>query len=76
MPNLSALFATMVREQDRLDANTPELSAEERASFFGHLSQDEREQTADMFWQCESPEQREKIYAVLRGWLAEYARSN
>lgn len=65
-----------MREQDRLEANTPELSDEEQAAFFGHLSPDEREQTADLFWACETPAKREAIYSVLRGWLAEYARSN
>lgn len=76
MSQLSSLFAMMVRTQDRLDANTPELSDEERQAFFGHLSHEEREQAADLFWSCETPQQREAIYETLRQWLAEYARSN
>ena len=76
MSQSSSYFATLIRECDRLTANTPELTNEERQAYFGHLTHDQREQVADLFWRCADSAQRQKIYSVLRGWLAEFVRLN
>jgi len=76
MSQLSSSFATLIRDRDRLEANTPELTNEERQAYFGHLTHDQREQVADLFWRCANSSQRQKIYDVLRGWLAEFVRLN
>ena len=52
----------------RLTGNTPELTDADRANFFGPLPPQEQEQLADLFWQCETPEQRGIIYGELRQW--------
>ena len=71
MSSLASIFATHIRETDRLTLNTPELSDSERVLFFGHLTEDQRNQTADLFWRCESPEQRKRIYNQLERWVVE-----
>lgn len=53
---------------DRLIANTPELSDRERDRFFGGLAESEQDGLADLFWQCETPSQRQTIYQILREW--------
>ena len=71
MSQLTSQFATAIRETDRLTLNTPDLSDDERDSFFGHLTANQRGQVADLFWACETPEQRERIYNQLRRWAVE-----
>lgn len=56
---------------DRLTGNAPELTIQEAEQFFGGLSVDEQEQAADLLWACESPEQRNLIYAQLRAWYTD-----
>lgn len=55
----------------RLIGNTPDLSDADRRNFFGPLPDAEQEQLADLFWQCETPEQRQLIYTELRRWWSE-----
>lgn len=54
-----------------LEGNTPELSDAERTALFGGLTQAEQADLANLFWQCETPEDRNLIYAEVRRWFTE-----
>jgi hypothetical protein len=54
-----------------LEAITPELTDQERERLFGCRTPGEQADLANLFWQCETPEQRRTIYQELRGWFVE-----
>ena len=58
----------------RLIDNTPELTDAERERLFGPQDRDGQEHLADLFWACQSPEQRGIIYSALRGWFVDMIR--
>ena len=59
-----------------LEGNTPELTDQERERLFGCLPPGEQADLANLFWQCETPDQRRIIYRELRGWWLEAMRAN
>ena len=55
---------------DRLEQATPELTTQERQSFFGARSAEEIEQLAEVFEQADKV-QRYEMYSIMRGWARE-----
>lgn len=47
---------------------TPELSNTERERLFGSLPLSQQADLTNMFWKCETPEQRQTIYGAMREW--------